>query len=141
MCLLMMSAFLLMLSCTARMVSAAPQSKGPETAPPEGTGERSTYSPMADIGRLASGASGFIGQFWNTGTRIEPEKEQTTAAPKADDDSQKESVETPNVKTDDSPRDKPDMSQVDFMQQVITSVMKQVADGFKDRLKVLPFVL
>ncbi|XP_035910591.1 uncharacterized protein LOC118511515 [Anopheles stephensi] len=71
----------------------------------------------------------------------EPEKEQTTAAPKADDDSQKESVETPNVKTDDSPRDKPDMSQVDFMQQVITSVMKQVADGFKDRLKVLPFVL
>uniref|UniRef100_A0A182SCI0 Salivary secreted peptide n=1 Tax=Anopheles maculatus TaxID=74869 RepID=A0A182SCI0_9DIPT len=51
----------------------------------------------------------------------EAEKEQTTAAPEAKDDSQKESVQTPNVKTDDSPRDKPDMSPVDFMQQVITN--------------------
>ncbi|XP_050076005.1 uncharacterized protein LOC126563408 [Anopheles maculipalpis] len=71
----------------------------------------------------------------------EAEKEQTTAAPDKEDESQKESAETPTVQSDDSPKDKPDMSPVDLMQQVITGVMKKFTDGFRDNLKVMPFVL
>uniref|UniRef100_A0A4Y0BG26 Secreted salivary basic peptide hyp6.2 n=1 Tax=Anopheles funestus TaxID=62324 RepID=A0A4Y0BG26_ANOFN len=70
MCLLLMSTLLLMLSFT-RAVGAAPQEKS--TVVPEVSGtvtERNTYSPIADIGRLALGATGLFGQFWNTGTRL-----------------------------------------------------------------------
>ncbi|XP_052861296.1 uncharacterized protein LOC128268285 [Anopheles cruzii] len=32
--------------------------------------QTTTYSPMADVGSLAQGAAGFVGQVWNTGTRF-----------------------------------------------------------------------
>uniref|UniRef100_A0A182JSZ1 Uncharacterized protein n=1 Tax=Anopheles christyi TaxID=43041 RepID=A0A182JSZ1_9DIPT len=53
MCLLLMSAFLVALSVVGSGVSAAPQGQ---------TGAGSSYSPIADIGRLASGATGLFGQ-------------------------------------------------------------------------------
>uniref|UniRef100_A0A2M4DPD3 Putative secreted protein n=1 Tax=Anopheles darlingi TaxID=43151 RepID=A0A2M4DPD3_ANODA len=32
--------------------------------------EATTYSSVADIGTLANGAAGFVGQLWNTGARL-----------------------------------------------------------------------
>uniref|UniRef100_A0AAG5DBM4 Uncharacterized protein n=1 Tax=Anopheles atroparvus TaxID=41427 RepID=A0AAG5DBM4_ANOAO len=59
--LVLLSGFGLLLSTCLGDGSATPQ---PTT---KDSGE---YSPMEDVGRLAQGATGFFGEFWNTGTRL-----------------------------------------------------------------------
>ncbi|XP_053672997.1 uncharacterized protein LOC128723298 [Anopheles nili] len=76
--LLLTGAYLLLLASTGDARSG-PLGKKPEVMvvmmqPPES----STYSPMADFGRLAQGATGFLGQFWNTGTRLGGELSRRT---------------------------------------------------------------
>uniref|UniRef100_A0A182JSZ0 Secreted protein n=1 Tax=Anopheles christyi TaxID=43041 RepID=A0A182JSZ0_9DIPT len=66
------------------------------------------------------------------------DKEQTTTAA-TKGEGLTESVETPHVETDDSPKDKPDMSPIDFLQEVIRNAMKRVSSGFKDSISVVPF--
>uniref|UniRef100_A0A182WBZ9 Uncharacterized protein n=1 Tax=Anopheles minimus TaxID=112268 RepID=A0A182WBZ9_9DIPT len=149
MCLLLMSTtWLLVLSLTG-VVNAAPQQQNTQVPAASGaTTKRNTYSPIADIGRLAQGATGFFGQFWNTGTRIvicaaptttAPEKEETTTPPEPKDDSPSESVETPDVKTDDHQKDRPDMNPMEFVQNVIKAVMDRVFPGAKNIPEILPF--
>uniref|UniRef100_A0A182NJ01 Secreted protein n=1 Tax=Anopheles dirus TaxID=7168 RepID=A0A182NJ01_9DIPT len=72
MCVLLMGSFLSLLAA-AEEVQAAPQQKATEVTP-----ERGTYSPLADIGQLAGGATGFLGQFWNTGVRLGGELSRRT---------------------------------------------------------------
>uniref|UniRef100_A0A6E8VPS8 Secreted protein n=1 Tax=Anopheles coluzzii TaxID=1518534 RepID=A0A6E8VPS8_ANOCL len=73
MCLLrLMSTLLVVLSIVGKKANAAPQ----VTEAPGNVG--STYSPMADIGRLATGATRLFGQFWNTGTRFGTELSRRT---------------------------------------------------------------
>uniref|UniRef100_A0A182MBB1 Transmembrane protein n=1 Tax=Anopheles culicifacies TaxID=139723 RepID=A0A182MBB1_9DIPT len=166
MCLLVMS--LLVVSFT-REVNAAPQQKNTEVPNAPGTTtKRSAYSPIADIGRLAQGTAGMFGQFWNTGARLggefsrrafeflklltvlflvgmlavicaapvaAPEKEETTTK----EDSTTKSADSPDVKTDDHPKDMPDMKPMEFMQNVIKAAMDRVFPGAKNIPSVLPF--
>ncbi|KFB49303.1 putative secreted salivary basic peptide hyp6.2 [Anopheles sinensis] len=47
-----------------------PACLGDDTPTATTTRDTGGYSPMEDVGRLAQGATGFFGQFWNTGTRL-----------------------------------------------------------------------
>ncbi|XP_058122198.1 uncharacterized protein LOC131282229 [Anopheles ziemanni] len=47
-----------------------PICQGEDTPKSTTTKDTGEYSPIEDVGRLAQGATGFFGQFWNTGTRL-----------------------------------------------------------------------
>uniref|UniRef100_A0A182NZU6 Secreted protein n=1 Tax=Anopheles epiroticus TaxID=199890 RepID=A0A182NZU6_9DIPT len=64
------------------------------------------------------------------------DKEETTTTSKEGDGG---AQETPDVKTDDHPKDKPDMSPIDFVQEVIRNAMKRISSGFQDTVKIMPF--
>ncbi|XP_053663645.1 uncharacterized protein LOC128712798 [Anopheles marshallii] len=67
-------------------------------------------------------------------------KVETTTAPEPENsDSPSESDESPDVKTGDSSKDKPDMSPIEFMTEVIKSAMQRVTSGLKERVNVAPF--
>ncbi|XP_052894715.1 uncharacterized protein LOC128302040 [Anopheles moucheti] len=69
----------------------------------------------------------------------EMKEETTTASEPETSDSTPESDESPDVKTDDNAKDKPDLSPIDFVSEVIKSAMDRVTSRLKERVNVVPF--
>nr|ABI83756.1 putative salivary protein 8.2 [Anopheles funestus] len=64
------------------------------------------------------------------------DKEQTTAAPESEKGANPtESVDSPDVKTDDKAKPRPDMKPIEIIQQVIKDAIERVSGGLTESAK------